>query len=329
VNQREGRRVLKRIDRQGQAVDQGGGEAVWTDLCSPTDAEIGEVETRYGLTIPSRDSLSEIEQSSRLRVDRQGRLMMSAPLIAQSKGVADLSPTGFILVNDSLVTIRFADTAVFDEVHADLSKQHDPLTGKDVLVRLLEEVVDRAADRLERIAEDLAAASQAIFREPAEDAPRHRVGRETRRLRALIVRIGRSSEQMVRVRHTFLAVGRIAHFVIDRCDPKISAALKDRLVSVKQDIDSLDEFETSLTGRVQLLLDAATGFISIEQNDVVKVLTVVSVAGVPPVLIAGIYGMNFKYMPELSWTYGYPLAMVVMAASTVLPVLWFKWRDWL
>jgi magnesium transporter len=320
--------VLRRIDSEGRAVETDA-EAVWIDLCSPTEAEIAEVEKRYDLSIPSRESLSEIELSSRLRVDRKGRLTMSAPLIARSQGVANLSPTGFILVNGSLVTVRFAETAVFDEVHAELVKRHDPVTGQEVLVRLLEEVVDRAADRLERIAEDLATASHAIFREPEQDAKHHRVGRETRRLRALMVRIGRSSEQMVRVRHTFLAIGRIAHFVIDRCDPKIEAALKDRLVSVKEDIASLDEFETSLTGRVQLLLDAATGFISIEQNDVVKVLTVVSVAGVPPVLIAGIYGMNFKNMPELNWTYGYPLALAALLVSTILPVLWFKWRDWL
>lgn len=80
---------------------------------------------------------------------------------------------------------------------------------------------------------------------------------------------------------------------------------------------------------MQLLLDAATGFISIEQNEVVKVLTVVSVAGVPPVLIAGVYGMNFQHMPELAWRWGYPYAIAAMVASTVLPVLWFKWRDWL
>jgi magnesium transporter len=320
--------ALRRIDKMGRVVETDA-EAVWIDLCSPTDAEIAEVEKRYELTIPSRESLSEIELSSRLRVDRHGRLTMSAPLIARSQGVADLSPTGFILVQGALVTIRFAETAVFDEVHSELVRHHDPVTGQEVLVRLLEEVVDRAADRLERIAEDLATASHAIFREPEKDAKHHRVGRETRRLRALMVRIGRSSEQMVRVRHTFLAIGRIAHFVIDRCDPKIEGSLKDRLVSVKEDIASLDEFETSLTGRVQLLLDAATGFISIEQNDVVKVLTVVSVAGVPPVLIAGIYGMNFKNMPELNWTYGYPLALAALVVSTILPVLWFKWRDWL
>lgn len=320
--------MLKTVDASGRSSDIAG--AVWADLCDPTEEEIAAVQQRFDIRIPSRDHLSEIEASSRLRVDKD-RLVMSAPLIARSGGgeVGMLSPTGFLLLPQGLVTVRFAQMMAFDHVHEEIGKAEHRLTGAAILVRLLEDIVDRAADRLERVAEELATASHAIFREPEKDSRRHRLGRETRRLRALMVRVGRASEQMVKVRHAFLAIGRIANFVLDRCEPKVEDGLRERLKSVKQDIDSLDEFETSLTGRVQLLLDAATGFISIEQNDVVKVLTVVSVAGVPPVLIAGVYGMNFHNMPELAWPWGYPFALVLMVASTVLPILWFKWRDWL
>jgi magnesium transporter len=148
-------------------------------------------------------------------------------------------------------------------------------------------------------------------------------------LRDAMKKIGQVSDRTSRVRYTFLSIGRMAAFAIDRCRPKMEAGIRERLEAVRQDIASLDEFELSLSGRVQLLQDAATGFISIEQNEVVKVLTVVSVVGVPPVLVVGIYGMNFKYMPELSWTLGYPFALVLCLASIVLPLLWFKWRDWL
>jgi magnesium transporter len=98
---------------------------------------------------------------------------------------------------------------------------------------------------------------------------------------------------------------------------------------VGHDIASLDEFEVSLSGRIQLIQDAATGLISIEQNDVVKLLTVASVVGIPPVLIVGIYGMNFKNMPELGWSWGYPYALGLCVLSAVVPYLWFKWRDWI
>jgi magnesium transporter len=318
--------VLKLIGKDGGETDID--KAVWADLCEPEESEIAEVERHFGVKVPGREDLSEIELSSRLRT-HEGALMMSAPLIAKHGDVGMLSPTGFILAKDALVTVRFCQMAAFDQVHEQIERSDHPIGGQEVLVRLLEDIIDRSADRLERVAEELASASHAIFREPQKDAPKKRLGRETRRLRALMVSVGRASEQMVKVRHAFLAIGRIANFVLDRCEPKIPDGLHDRLVAVKHDIDSLDEFESSLTGRVQLLIDAATAFISIEQNDVVKVLTVVSVAGVPPVLVAGVYGMNFHDMPELSWPWGYPFAWALMIVSTILPVLWFKWRDWL
>ena len=314
-------------------VGDGGGEAeigqaVWADLCEPNDAEIAQVEARFGIKVPDRAGLAEIEASSRLRIE-EGTLFMSAPLIGRHGKIGMLSPTGFILAEDALVTVRFCPMAPFDEVHAAVQKERRSIGGQEVLVRLLEEIVDRAADRLERVAEDLGNASHAIFQEPETDSPQHRLGRETRRLRALMIGVGQASEQMVKVRHAFLAIGRIANFVLDRCRPRIPDSLRERLEAVKNDIQSLDEFESTLTSRVALLIDAATAFISIEQNDVVKVLTVVSVAGVPPVLIAGVYGMNFQHMPELAWPWGYPMAIVLMVVTTVLPVLWFKWRDWL
>jgi magnesium transporter len=318
--------MLRLIGKDGG--ESGIDGAIWVDLCSPTDEEIAEVEKCFDLKVPSKEDLSEIEASSRLRADK-GRLIMSAPLIARHGDVGVLSPTGFILLPEALVTVRFCEMAAFDQVREFIKREDREVDGQEVLVRLLEDIVDRSADRLERVAEELAEASHAIFREPEEDSKQHRLGRETRRLRALMIKVGRASEQMVKVRHAFLAIGRIANFVLDRCEPRIADGLRDRLGSVKHDIDSLDEFESSLTGRVQLLLDAATGFISIEQNDVVKVLTVVSVAGVPPVLIAGVYGMNFHNMPELAWPWGYPFAMALMVVSTILPVLWFKYRDWM
>ncbi|USI71683.1 magnesium transporter CorA family protein [Sphingomonas morindae] len=298
--------------------------ACWIDLREPSADEVARVSARLGMALPTRESLAEIEASSRLRADAAG-LTMSAPLIGRLGEAVVLVPAGFVLREDVLVTIRFAEIRAFDSVHEALERDH--LSGpQEVMIRLLEEIVDRAADRLERVAETLAEASGEIFSEPARG---HRLGHETRRLRRLMVKIGRSNEELVRVRHSFLAIARMASFLLDRCEPRLAAGLRDRLKTVAHDVSSLDEFESSLVGRTSMLLDAAVGFISIEQNDVVKLLTVVSTAGVPPVLIAGIYGMNFKVMPELNWTMGYPFALALMVASTVLPVLWFKWRDWL
>jgi magnesium transporter len=104
---------------------------------------------------------------------------------------------------------------------------------------------------------------------------------------------------------------------------------KARLAAIAKDVGSLNDYEGQLSNKVQFLLDAVLGFISIEQNDLFRVLTIVSVVGIPPTLVAGIYGMNFRFMPELAWSWGYPFALAVILLSAVLPLAWFKWRGWL
>ena len=296
----------------------------WVDLIDPTAEEIERVEAAFGVELPSRESLVETEASSRLRAD-EGTLYLSAPLIAGTEEDQwRLAPTGFVLTGDWLITIRFAPLPAFEIVHQRIAE--DDCAAPQILTFILEELVDRAADYLERAAELLTETSSRIF---VDESKKPKLGVETRRLRQAMVQLGRIADRMTRVRHSFATLGRIAIFVADRCEPRLDAALRDRLQAVRGDINSLDEFETSLTDRVQFMLDAAAGFISIAQNDVVKVLTVVSVAGVPPVLIVGIYGMNFHYMPELAWPWGYPFALALVVISTILPVIWFKWRDWL
>ncbi|HET8613484.1 MAG TPA: CorA family divalent cation transporter, partial [Sphingomonas sp.] len=287
-----------------RAYPNGSSEALdrawWIDLHDPTDEEKARMAERFRITVPDRAALSEIELSSRLR-SHERVLYMSAPLVARGEDGEDmLSPVGFILSPDVLVTVRFADSGAFEAVHEEMGRGDAPKSPAEALIRLLEEIVDRAADRFERAAENVNEASRSVFSQEASKRKR-RLGRETRRLRGLMVQAGRTSEQLVRVRHSILSVARIATFVPDRCEPRLDRELCDRLASINHDIDSLDQFEQTLSGRVQFVLDAATGFLTIEQNDVFKVLTVVSVAGVPPVLVVGIYGMNFHYMPELAW----------------------------
>ena len=110
--------------------------------------------------------------------------------------------------------------------------------------------------------------------------------------------------------------------------PELPAAVKTRLDTLRHDLASLNDYESHLLNKVQLLMDATLGLINVEQNDIIKVLTVVSVVGVPPTLVASMYGMNFKYMPELDWSWGYPYGLALIAISAIAPLLWFKWRGW-
>jgi magnesium transporter len=298
---------------------------VWIDLFQPDEGEIAQVESRYGVKVPDLAALAEIESSSRLRADGP-ILTMSVPMIT---GIAadrwDTAPTGFILTPEIFITVRYATLSLFDAVAGDLAKIAD-LTPSMAFVQLVEGAVDRAADHMEHAADTVGSVSQAIF---FDDLPNAGLSKGTRILRETIRKLGRASDRASRVRYMFLSVGRMVTFVGDRCTPKLSEEINDRLAAITHDITSLDEFETSLTGRIQLLQDAATGFISIEQNDVVKLLTVASVVGIPPVLVVGIYGMNFKQMPELNWTYGYPFALLLCVVTAAVPYLWFKWRDWI
>lgn len=299
--------------------------SIWIDMDSPGPEDIKAVEALHGIKVPDLAALREIEATSRLRLEGD-ILYMSTPMIT---GVGTdkwhYAPTGFILSPDILITVRYADLASFDVVANELEDVMDA-TPVMVLVRLLEETVDRAADHLEHAADDVAEVSQTIF---FEQRTHRGLSKETRRLHEMMLTIGRASDRASRVRYTFLSVGRMVSFVLDRCTPRLDPSMQERLEAVRHDINSLDEFEMSLAGRIQLLLDAATAFINIEQNDVVKVLTVASVVGVPPVLVVGVYGMNFRYMPELGWHVGYPLSLLLCAVSAAIPYLWFKWRNWI
>jgi len=143
------------------------------------------------------------------------------------------------------------------------------------------------------------------------------------------VRTGRTSERMARVNYTLVCLDRMAKFTGERAREWLGQDQLSRLQSVSADIASLEQYAEGVINRIQLLQDAATGIINIAQNEVMKILTVASVAGIPPVLIAGIYGMNFKNMPELSWTWGYPFALFLIVLTTLLPLIWFKWKNWI
>jgi len=296
----------------------------WIDLIEPTDAERSAFETAFGLRVPSNDALGEIEATSRLRVEN-GALYMTAPLIFAAGDEPWLpSPTGFVLSKQVLMTVRFAKSASFDAVAKDCGAQ-EKLEPAAAYVNLLEELVDHLADLLEAAGRDLDDASHIIFRQ--DNALK--LSKETALLRQLMLRTGRTSERMARIHYTLVCLDRMAKFTVDRARDWLPQDMAARLQAVSSDVASLVQFSEGLVNRVQLLQDAATGIINIDQNDVMKVLTIASVVGIPPVLVAGIYGMNFKFMPEYNWAWGYEYGLGLIVITALLPLLWFKWKDWI
>ena len=276
--------------------------------------------------MPTEADLREIENSSRLSV-ADGVLTLSLPLVARLDGVPRPVPGGFVLSQERLITIRFAASPVFDsfaerEMHAGTPDR----TGAHLFVGLLEGIIDRHADALEQIRDDLDAISHRIFRDPVRAGGSRR---EDRMLRETLAAIGRTGDYISFIRDSQVGAARIVPYVMSTASDWLPADLKPRLDTLRQDIASLNDFDTHLFEKIQFLLDATLGFINIAQNNVMKVLTVASVVGIPPVLVAGVYGMNFKSMPELDWSWGYPYGLALITVSALVPLIWFKLRDWL
>lgn len=299
---------------------------IWLDLHDATAAEQAEAAALAGVDLPSRDSLSEIENSSRLRA-RDDVLSISIPMISRMEsGATQVTPVGFVLSRSHLVTIRFAALHAFDAVAARFGEAGFAPASLELFVTLFEEIVDRLADGLEAAAAELSTISAATFQ--ATDEAGHQAIRSNRVIRAKLHHLGRLGERLSEVRDALLGVGRAVNFTGDLPGQWHEAGLEPRMRSLQQDVASLDDYQVHLSDKVQFLLDAMVGLIGIAQNDVFKVLTIVSIAGIPPTLIAGIYGMNFKLMPEYNWSFGYPYALAVIALSGLAPLAWFKWRGW-
>ena len=295
--------------------------AAWIDLRSPGEDEVAEVNAATGLKVPTREDVSAIEASSRLQ--RIGEaLYLSAPLLADGEA-PQLSPVGFILTPERLVTLRFDKFAAFDQAAGNAATD-EAISALGAFTCLFESIVDKLADGLELLAGELDQVSRGVFHHK-----NHRRGGSNEVFqRQILARVGRVGERLSQIKDVLLGVGRIVPFVLEVRQAEMPEPITARLKAVRQDILSLNDYEMHLATKVQFLLDAVLGFINISQNDIFKVLTVWSIVGIPPTLIAGIYGMNFKTMPELNWTWGYPFGWAMILISALIPLAWFKWKGW-
>ncbi len=301
--------------------------AVWIDLQDATQDEIKRVQLATDLTVPSEADVSEIETSSRL-ASRDGVLYLSMPLIRLADDGPRTVSAGFVLSSERLITVRFAPSRIFDTYAEHLprgSTAHE--AGAHIFVGILEAIIDRQADALEQVRTDLDVISHAIFAmgvnqeggRKAEDAVlRHTLGQ-----------LGRIGDLISHVRDTQVGAARIVPYVEAMTTAWLPTELGHRLVTLRQDIASVSDFDTHLNDKLQFLLDATLGFINIAQNNVMKVMAIASVVGIPPVLIAGIYGMNFKNIPEYDWAYGYVWGWGLIILTTLIPLGVFRWRKWI
>jgi magnesium transporter len=305
-----------------------GPSAVWIDLLNPTKDEDLSVEQALSISVPTREEMSEIEASSRL-YQEGGSHYMTAVVLHQLDPPFEPpvgTPITFILAGNRLVTVRYAEPRALSIFLARAQKKDAAcMTGSAVMTGLLEAIIDREADRVERIQGEVDKLSQAIF------AGKKRGERtRTRRFDVTIQMIGREGELTSRSRECMLTLDRLltylAHVMGERGDEK---QLRGRVKTAGRDVQSLADHIGYLSAKITFLLEATLGMINNEQNTIIKIFSVLAVALMPPTLVGTIYGMNFKHMPELEWLWGYPFALGVMVVSAVLPWVYFKRKGWL
>jgi magnesium transporter len=294
------------------------GEAVvWIDLLKPSRAEELAVEASLGVDLPTPAEMAALEPSSRLYQER-GATFMTARLLARSHEDAPFAtPVTFVLVGGRLVTLRYEELRAFN-VFSGRATAADEARGATALLGLLDAVVERLAHVLDDTAARVETASTAIFNRP-------RAGD----FRPTLTGLAQAQSLTALIRDSLVSLGRLLSYAA--LAPEIAESPGDaaHLVSLQHDVQSLIEHAGQQAAHVTFLLDAALGLINIEQNGIIKFFSVVAVVFMPPTLIASIYGMNFRVMPELAWAAGYPMAIGLMLVAAILPVLWFRYRGWL
>lgn len=314
---------LERLD----LADRHLAEALWLDLDCPTEGEEDAVEAALGIGIPTREDMQEIEISSRIYREA-GALFLTAQVVASHDArETEIGPVTFVVLPDRLVTVHYHHPGSLKHF-ADWASRHDTAleTGLDALLGLLEAVVDRLADILEGEARKHDALSKAIF-------AAHRPSGKADTLAVVLQRIGRAEDLNAKVNESLSTVARlVGYLTVTATHPDgltLSAGDQPAARTLLEDLRSLRDVAQAQSEKVRFLLDATLGVINIRQSDVIKIFSVVAFVFLPPTLIASIYGMNFVHMPELQWTWGYPMALGLMVVSAVVPWLIFRWKKWL
>jgi magnesium transporter len=299
--------------------------AVWLDLVHPTKTEEREIERLVGIQVPTREEMAEIEVSSRLYFERGAHYMTANILYAVDSPEPQGTAITFILTDKYLITVRYAEPRA---MRLFLTRANQGDTSCDsptsIMIGLMEAIIDREADLIERLQLETEKIAQTIFE--MKGGERSRSGRYDVTLK----QIGRVGEISARVRESLLSLGRVITYlsqvVVLRQDAEL---LRQRLRTEEKDVQSLSDHVHYLTNRINFMLDATLGMVTIEQNQIIKLFSVAAVMMMPPTLIASIYGMNFKQMPELNWEWGYPFALGLMVLSAIGFFAYFRRRGWL
>jgi magnesium transporter len=315
-----GRLVQQEIDSAQALADA---RPVWVDLQAPTAEEKGWLRGCFGITLPDDIVDDDLEESARFYEEDNGELHIRSDFLIEGDDTPEGKPArnvrvAFILHQQVLFSVHTEDLPVFRLLR--LRARRIPALiedAKDVLLKLYDADAEYSADALERIYDSLERVSAGVLKQDVDD----------RAAGEALTAIAREEDLNGRIRRNVLDTRRAVSFMMR--SRMLNAEQFEEARQILRDIDSLDSHTAFLFDKINFLLDATVGFININQNKIIKIFSVASVALLPPTLIASIYGMNFKAMPELDWSWGYPFALMLMAASVVAPFVYFRRKGWL
>ncbi len=299
-------------------------EFLWADLFEPTPEEEKAVESLLTVDVPTRDEMKEIETSNRL-YEESGAVYMTATVGSKLDSPSpESSAITFILANDRLITNRYVDPTPVQRFMQYVERSPAACTSSATLFAgLLESFVERIADLLERVQAELDGVSHAIFPRTSGESP------TSGDLHALIQKVGANGDLVSKARESLVSFQRLLMYVQQANNVTLSQDQRGRFKSTLRDVQSLSDHAGFLANKIQFLLDAVLGLINLEQNNIIKIFSVAAVMFLPPTLVASIYGINFHHMPELDKFWGYPLALVAMVFSAVVPYIYFRRKGWL
>ncbi|CAN1491444.1 CorA Mg2+ and Co2+ transporters [Rhabdaerophilaceae bacterium] len=299
--------------------------AVWIDVLNPTPAEEAQVEQLLAIDIPTREETKNLEPSEVLYVENGARYM-SAQILCQSESdTPKLAAVSFILKDHHLVTVRYDQPRSFQMFANRVARPGACLPdGENMLISLFETVVDRAAELLRASGERIDVASLEVF------AGDDQGGANTQLFRRILRTMGLEGIRISKVRESLVSIERMLLFLTANTGgTTLPESLREEVRTTLRDFQSLEDHATFLSAKIQFLIDATLGLVSLEQNKIIKIFSVAAVIFLPPTLIASIYGMNFKAMPELEWSFGYPMAIGLMLLSVTATYSFFKMKRWL
>lgn len=296
--------------------------AVWIDLFSPTKQEEFLIEDKLNLQIPTKYESNEIEPSSRLYTQKDNLFMTTTMVVMADFPGATTDIVTYILTKNKLITVRYNEFQAFRKFSEKLlNSEIKDATALSILIQLLDATVDRLADILENISQTFDSISQQIFHQ--SNTTKQKIN-----YKKTLQSIGAKGDLATKVNESLVTLTRLISFLEQVKNTELSKDFRVFLNIVDRDINALREYATFLFNKCNFLLSATFGMVGITQTNTIQIFSVAAVIFLPPTLIASIYGMNFKYMPELNWLLGYPWALILMFFSGWLPYKYFKAKKW-